>query len=74
MRQMVKRRATALLFTIYSTLLRTRQIDGIICKQELTPGSYCHLKFPPIREDTLGTEHPVLKDPNSGDIIHFYGP
>jgi hypothetical protein len=47
--------------------------DGIIDKQELTPGSYCHLKFPAIREDTLGTDHPTLEDPNSGDIIDFYG-
>ena len=48
--------------------------DGIIDKQELTPGSYCHLKFPAIREDTLGSDHPALEDPNSGDIIDFYGP
>ena len=48
--------------------------DGIIYKQELTPGSYCHLKFPAIREDTLGSDHPALEDPNSGDIIDFYGP
>src|SRR5437667_5957106 len=40
----------------------------------LTPGSYCHLKFPAIREDTLGSDHPALEDPNSGDIIDFYGP
>jgi hypothetical protein len=48
--------------------------DGIIYKQELTPGSYCHLKLPAIDEDTLGTKHPVLKDPSSGDIIDSYGP
>ena len=48
--------------------------DGIIDKQELTPGSYCHLKFPAIREDILGSDHPALEDPNSGDIIDFYGP
>jgi hypothetical protein len=48
--------------------------DGIIYRQELTPGSYCHLKFPAIREDTLDTKHPVLEGPNSGDIIDFYGP
>jgi hypothetical protein len=48
--------------------------DGIIGKQELTPGSYCHLKFPAIREDTLDSDHPALEDPNSGDIIDFYGP
>jgi len=48
--------------------------DGVIYKQEFTPGSYCHLKFPAIREETLAGDHPVLKDSSDGDIIDFYGP
>jgi hypothetical protein len=48
--------------------------NGIILKQEVTPGSYCHLKFPAIREDTLARDHPVLKVPNEGNLIDFYGP
>ncbi len=48
--------------------------DGIIYKQESTPGSYCHLKFPAIRGRTLAGDHPTLKDPSDGDIIDFYGP
>ena len=48
--------------------------DGVIYKQELTPGSYCHLKFPAIREETLHRDHPVLLDPSDGDIIDYYGP
>ena len=48
--------------------------DGVIYKQELTPGSYCHLKFPAIREDTLVGDHPVLTDPSDENIIDFYGP
>jgi len=48
--------------------------DGIIYKQANTPGSYCHLKFPAIREETLAGDHPVLTDPSDGDIIDFYGP
>jgi hypothetical protein len=36
--------------------------------------AYCHLKFPAIREDTLYSDHPVLKDPRDGDFIDFYGP
>ena len=55
--------------------------DGIISKQEFTPGSYCHMKFPAIWPSTLDTEHPTLKsqDSNSGrdgsgDVIDFYGP
>jgi hypothetical protein len=47
---------------------------GVISNTELTPGSYCHLQFPAIREDTLWWDGPVLKDANSGDIIDFYGP
>ncbi|HEX2522232.1 MAG TPA: hypothetical protein VHP35_08905, partial [Terriglobia bacterium] len=49
--------------------------DGILLKEESAPGSnYGHLKFPAIREETLGSDHPVLKDASSGDIIDFYGP
>ncbi|HET8562594.1 MAG TPA: hypothetical protein VFM35_01855 [Candidatus Binatia bacterium] len=47
---------------------------GVISNQVLTPGSYCHLTFPAIREETLGWDRPVLKDASSGDIIDFYGP
>jgi hypothetical protein len=46
---------------------------GVISKTVLTPGSYCHLKFPAIDESTLGTKHPTLKSPDSGDIIDYYG-
>ena len=48
--------------------------NGVILKQELTPDSYCHLKFPAIREETLAGDHPVLKVPNEGNLIDFYGP
>ncbi len=45
---------------------------------EATPinkaATYCHLKFPAISEETLGSANPVLKDPSTGDIIDFYGP
>ena len=47
---------------------------GVISNEVLIPGVYCHLTFPAIREDTLVGDSPVLKDPNSGDIIDFYGP
>jgi hypothetical protein len=36
--------------------------------------NYCHMKFPAIREETLGGNHPILKDADSEDIIAFYGP
>ena len=46
---------------------------GVITNATLTPGSYCHLTFPAIREETLSWDRPVLKDPSEGDIIDFYG-
>lgn len=40
-----------------------------------TPGSnYCRLRFPAIREDTLFSSQPQLKNPSDGDMIDFYGP
>ena len=47
---------------------------GVISNTVLSPGTYCHLTFPAIRENTLSSDHPVLKDPSDGDIIDFYGP
>ena len=47
---------------------------GVISNAVLTPGSYCHLTFPAIREETLSWDRAVLKDPSDGDIIDFYGP
>jgi hypothetical protein len=36
--------------------------------------NYCDLWFPAIREDTLFTSRPKLKDPLDGDIIYLRGP
>ena len=47
---------------------------SVVSKDAFTEGSYCHIKFPAIREQTLGTAQPVLKEADSGDIIDFYGP
>lgn len=46
----------------------------IVSKDGFTDGSYCHMKFPAILEQTLASAQPVLKDASSGDIIDFYGP
>jgi hypothetical protein len=48
--------------------------DGVLLKQEDSPGSYCHEKFPAIRPSTLGTDRPTLKSRSTGDVIDFYGP
>jgi hypothetical protein len=44
----------------------------VISKDVLTDGNYCHSKFENIREDTLASAQPVLKDTH--DIVDFYGP
>lgn len=48
--------------------------EGVISKGLVSGSNYCHLKFPAIREDTLFSSRPVLKDPKDGDIVDFYGP
>jgi hypothetical protein len=48
--------------------------DTISSKDELTPGSYCHEKFPAIRQSTLGDNQPELKSSSTGDVVDFYGP
>ena len=48
--------------------------ETVISKVSDSAGSFCHLKFPAIRDDTLFSDRPVLKDPSEGDIIDFYGP
>ena len=48
--------------------------EGIISKAPDPTGTYCHLKFPAITENTLFSDRPVLKDPSDGDIRDFYGP
>jgi hypothetical protein len=50
-----------------------RAEEGIISKVENGSGTSCFLRFPAIREETLYWARPVLKDPNGGDIISFYG-
>ncbi len=47
---------------------------GVFYRAPTSDGSYCHLKFPAIREDTLSWSQPILKDRSSGDIVDFYGP
>src|SRR5499426_2440075 len=48
--------------------------DGILSKDQLTGTSYCHEKFPAIRQSNLGDDQPQLKDSSTGDVIDFYGP
>jgi len=65
--------ATATTMTADGVVPKQELPPGVIYKQVLTPGSYCHLKFPAIREETLSSAHPVLLDPSDGDVIDYYG-
>ena len=48
--------------------------DDAVVKDDLTAGSYCHMKFPAMQARSLGTADPTLKSESSGDVIDFYGP
>jgi hypothetical protein len=65
----------AVLFTGTLGVINTATgADGILSKDELTRGSYCHEKFPAMRQSTLDDNNPTLKDSSTGDVIDFYGP
>ncbi len=46
--------------------------EMIISKDVFANGSYCHAKFETIRDETLASSQPVLKEVD--DIVDFYGP
>ena len=46
--------------------------QDIIKKVPADMTSYCHMQFPPIREDTLFSANPVLNE-SAGNTIDFYG-
>ena len=48
--------------------------DGVISRVSDPSGSFCHLRFPAITEDTLFSDQPILKDASEGDILDAYGP
>jgi hypothetical protein len=64
----------ALLFTgTLGALNNAIAEDGILSKDSLTSDPYCHEKFPAIRQGTLDSDQPTLKDSSTGDVIDFYG-
>lgn len=69
-----KRLRSGLLVTVGFTSSLIWAAEGVIYRAPDPTGTYCHLKFPAITEDSLWTDRPVLKDPSEGDIIDFYGP
>jgi hypothetical protein len=66
----------AVLFLLEIILLNGSLVwaaEGIVSKVADPSGSFCHLKFTAIKEETLFSDRPVLKDPSEGDVIDFYG-
>ena len=59
--------------SVLATSAAALAADGVVVEGKLTPGSYCHEKFPAIRPRTLA-DQPQLKDSTTGDMIDFYGP
>lgn len=55
-----------------SSLASTAGAEGVISKDALTDGSYCHIKFPAIDEGSLSTTDPFLKSSGTGDVIDSY--
>ena len=47
--------------------------DELVVKDAADLSGYCHMKFPPMRVDTLSWAQPVL-DETAGNVIDFYGP
>ena len=64
----------ALIFLGITTGTALAVEDGVISKEPLTSGSYCHEKFPAMKSDSLDDNKPTLKSPASGDEVDFYGP
>ena len=48
--------------------------DGVVVEGQLSPGSYCHEKFPAITGRSLSDNQPQLKQSTTGDIVDYYGP
>ena len=48
--------------------------EGVIRRVPVPGTNYCRLSFPAIREETLSSAQPVLKDLRDGDIVDYYGP
>jgi hypothetical protein len=57
---------------VISTGTTSVRAQGEIFKEVAEAGTYYHIKFPAIREDTLSEASPDLTI--SGDVIDYYGP
>ena len=51
-----------------------REIPGLVSKDGFVPESYCPMQIGASTPESLLGEQPVLKRPNSGELIDYYGP
>jgi hypothetical protein len=50
----------------------TVKADELVVTEAANLSGYCHIKFPPMLENSLGWAAPVL-DESAGNVIDFYG-
>jgi hypothetical protein len=63
-----------LVLTGWAGVSAAKTPEGMLLKKTMSADSYCHMRFPAIRQSTLDDKHPVLKNPATGDVVDFYGP
>jgi len=64
--------STALLLSALLLGAATVGADELVLKVPAEAGAYCHMKFPPILEETLAWERPML-DESADKVVDFYG-
>ena len=56
------------------TRVSAKEIPGLRSKDGFVPESYCPTPISASTPESLLGEQPVLKRPNSGELIDYYGP
>jgi len=51
-----------------------KEIPGLVAKDGGVPESYCPMQIRASTPQSFLGEQPVLKHPNSGELIDYYGP
>lgn len=51
-----------------------KEIPGLVSKDGVVPENYCPLQIRASTPESLLGEPPILKRPNSGELIDYYGP
>lgn len=70
----MKIRGLLLAVPLLTGLLAAPVSADVLFKVKLGGSNYFHMKFPAIDERALGSDQPVLKSVDSGDLIDSYGP